>query len=334
MKIGSYELVHPEYLYILMLVPLFILWQVVTYFRHSGHVNVSKLPDFVKLNLWMQLSPSILNLLRLIGFIAIVVALARPRIVDEHVVKQAVKGIDIALSVDVSGSMLAKDLKPNRLEALKKVAEDFVRRRPTDRFALISYSGESFTNVPLTSDKALVINSIKNLEYGLLENGTAIGVGLANAVKRLENSAAESKVIILLTDGKSTGGFIEPLTAARLAKEIDIKVYTIGIGTKGLAEFPVGISQSGEIVYRVRPTDIDEDLLKEIAQTTGGRYFRATDNKKLSKIYAEIDKLEKTEVDETKYFTYKEYFYHLIAIALIALGLEALLKYTLFTSII
>ena len=334
MKIGSYELVHPEYLYILILVPIFILWQVVTYFRQSGQINVSKIPHFINQNLWMQLSPGILNLLRLLGFVTIVIALARPRTVDEHIVRQSIKGIDIALSVDVSGSMLAKDLKPNRLEALKKVAEDFVKRRPTDRFALISYSGESFTNVPLTSDKGLIRNAIKNLEYGLLENGTAIGVGLANAVKRLENSAAESKVIILLTDGKSTGGFIEPLTAAQLAKELSIKVYTIGIGTKGLAEFPVGMSQSGEIIYRVRPTDIDEDLLREIASATGGKYFRATDNKKLSKIYAEIDKLEKTEVDESKYFTYKEYFYYLIAFALIALGLEAILRYTIFTSII
>lgn len=329
MVIAGYEIVDPYYLYLLLIIPLILTWQWFNYYKQNGKATFSKLPSFVFKDLFAQLLPFILNLVKVIALACLIIALSRPRKVDENIITQSIKGIDIVMCVDVSGSMLAKDLKPSRLEALKKVAIEFVNKRPTDRFALVSFSGESFTNVPMTSDKGLIISAIKNLEFGLLESGTAIGVGLANAVKRLEHSDAESKIVIFLTDGKSTGGFIEPLTSAKLAKDLGIKIYTIGVGTRGLAESPVGITQSGKIIYQVRPVEIDDDLLTKVAEMSGGKYFRATDNNALESIYDEINTLEKTEIDEKKYYTYQEYYYYWIGAALILLMAEFLFRKTL-----
>lgn len=197
------------------------------------------------------------------------------------------------MAIDVSSSMLARDLKPNRLSALKEVAADFIRKRPNDRIGLVAYAGEAYTKTPITSDKSIVLNSLREITYGQLNDGTAIGMGLATSVNRLKESKAISKIIILLTDGVNNSGFIEPQTAADLATEYDIKSYTIGLGTNGNALTPISYNADGSFRYGMRQVEIDEKLLQEIADATGGKYFRATDNEKLEAIYDEINKLEK-----------------------------------------
>jgi Ca-activated chloride channel family protein len=239
------------------------------------------------------------------------------------------------IAIDVSASMLARDLKPNRLEALKEVAARFINERPNDRIGLVEYAGESYTKTPLTSDKSIVLSSLKGIVYNtIIEGGTAIGMGLATSVNRLKDSRAKSKVIILLTDGVNNTGFIDPRTASELAVEFGIKTYTIGLGTNGMAVSPIGILPNGQFQYGNVQVEIDEDLLKEIAQTTGGKYFRATSNTKLKEIYDEINKLEKTEIEEFKYKNYDEKFRSLTLLALGLLGLELLFRYTLFRSFV
>jgi Ca-activated chloride channel family protein len=238
------------------------------------------------------------------------------------------------MSIDVSSSMLARDLKPNRLDALKDVAEDFIKKRPNDRIGLVAYAGESYTKTPITSDKSIVLAALRDIDYGQLEDGTAIGMGLATSVNRLKESKAISKVIILLTDGVNNAGFIEPQTAADLAVEYDIKTYTIGLGTNGNALTPIAYKRDGTFQYGMRQVEIDEELLEDIADVTGGKYFRATDNDKLEEIYDEINKLEKTEIEEFKYTKYEEKFRPWIFIAGILLLLEWLLRATIFKSFI
>lgn len=238
------------------------------------------------------------------------------------------------MAIDVSASMLAKDLRPNRLEALKGVATNFVNKRPNDRIGIVVYAGESFTQTPITSDKRIVINTIRKLHWGDLEGGTAIGMGLGSAVNRLKDSKAISKVIILLTDGVNNSGFVDPRTATELAKELEIKVYTIGLGTNGTAQFPVARDANGKLIFRMQPVEIDEELLKYIAEQTDGEYFRATDNEKLASIYDEINKLEKTEVEEFKYYNYQEKYRPLILLGGLLIVLEMLLRLTLFRSFI
>ncbi len=239
------------------------------------------------------------------------------------------------MAIDVSASMLARDLKPNRLEALKKVAVDFVDRRPNDRIGIVVYAGESFTQTPITSDKAIVKRTISELKWGQLEGGTAIGMGLGSSVNRLKESKAKSKVIILLTDGVNNSGNIDPRTATELAKELGIKVYTIGIGTNGMADFPWSKDpRTGLLNFRKQKVEIDEALLKEIATQTKGKYFRATDNTSLKDIYDEIDKLEKTKIEEFKYYNYQEKFRVFVLLGLGFLLLEFVLRNTLFKSFI
>ena len=239
------------------------------------------------------------------------------------------------MAIDVSASMLARDLKPNRLEALKKVAIDFVNRRPNDRIGIVVYAGESFTQTPITSDKGIVKNTISELKWGQLEGGTAIGMGLGSAVNRLKESEAKSKVIILLTDGVNNAGFVDPKTATELAKELAIKVYTIGIGTNGMADFPWSKDpRTGKLQFRKQQVEIDEKLLQFIAKETQGKYFRATNNVSLKEIYDEIDKLEKTKVEEFKYYNYQEKYRLLVLLALGFLLLEFLLRSTVFKSFI
>ena len=261
-------------------------------------------------------------------------ALARPQTEDISTRTKTTKGIDIVMAIDVSSSMLARDLKPNRLTALKEVAGDFIKGRPSDRIGLVAYAGESYTKTPITSDKSIVLGALRDITYGQLNDGTAIGMGLATSVNRLKESKAISKVIILLTDGVNNAGFIEPKTAADLAVEFDIKTYTIGLGTNGNALSPVAYKADGSFRYGMRKVEIDEKLLKEIAQISGGKYFRAENNRKLEAIYDEINKLEKTEVEEFKYYRYEEKYRLWILLAGGLLLVEWVLRNTLFRSFI
>lgn len=238
------------------------------------------------------------------------------------------------MAIDVSSSMLAKDLSPNRLVALKEVASNFIKDRPNDRIGLVVYAGESYTKTPITSDKRLVLQALKEIQYGELTDGTAIGMGLATSVNRLKDSKALSKVIILLTDGVNNAGFIEPATAAELAVEYDIKTYTIGLGTNGNALSPIAYNPDGSFRYGMAEVQIDETLLEQIANLTGGKYFRATDNQKLEAIYNEINSLEKTEVATFKFYAYEEKFRPWAIAALVFFLIEWLLKNSLFKSFI
>ena len=263
------------------------------------------------------------------------VAAARPQTVDVSTRTKTNKGIDIVMAIDVSSSMLAQDLKPNRLSALKNVAGDFIDQRRSDRIGLVIYAGESYTKTPITSDKRIVKNALNEIRYdGIINDGTAIGMGLATAVNRLKDSRAKSKVIILLTDGVNNSGFIDPKIATELAVEFQIKTYTIGLGSNGNARAPIGILPNGKFQYGITKVEIDEELLQSIATDTGGLYFRATDNTSLEAIYDEINKLEKTEIEEFKYYNYQEKYRLLALVAMALLLIEWLLKNTIYKSFI
>lgn len=324
---------NPHFFWLFLLLPLATLWYVLTQKKAAAPLKMPTLKGFPKKNLASQLKP-VLFVLRLLALAAIITALARPQSRSLSTHTTTTEGIDIVMAIDVSSSMLAKDLKPNRLTALKKVAADFIQKRPNDRIGLVAYAGESYTKIPMTSDKALVLKALDEITYGDLEDGTAIGMGLTTSVNRLKESKALSKVIILLTDGVNNSGFIEPKTAADLAIAFDIKTYTIGIGSNGYANFPIARNADGSLVYGMRPVEIDETLLKEIAQATGGKYFRATDNKKLEEIYEEIDALEKSEIEAFTYQSYEEKFRPWILLAGLLLLLEWGLRHTLFKSFI
>lgn len=332
---NRFEYVHPEFFWLLLLIPLLIAWFFWNRNKQTATLSMSSLKGFKTGKNWLAKLRPVLFVLRLLALSAIIVALARPRMVDESTRIKTTKGIDIVMAIDVSASMLARDLRPSRLEALKTVAARFIRERPNDRIGLVEYAGESFTKTPLTSDKSIVLSSLKSLSYNtIIDPGTAIGMGLATAVNRLKESRAKSKVIILLTDGVNNTGFIDPKIASELAVEYGIKVYTIGLGTNGMAQSPIGIRPDGSFQYGSIQVEIDEELLKEIAATTGGQYFRATSTTKLNEIYDEINKLEKTDIEEFKYTNYEEQFRPLALLALVLLGLEFLLRYTLFRSFI
>jgi Ca-activated chloride channel family protein len=265
----------------------------------------------------------------------LIIALARPQILDVSVQTKKSRGIDIVMAVDVSSSMLAQDLKPNRLEALKSVAKEFINERVNDRIGLVVYAGESYTKTPVTSDKSIIVNSLNEIVFdGIIEDGTAIGMGLATSVNRLKESKAKSKVIILLTDGVNNSGFIDPNTSANLALSFGIKTYTIGLGSNGNALAPIGLNTDGSFRYGLTKVEIDEKLLKTIAETTGGLYFRATDNKKLKDIYDEINKLEKTEIQEFKYTNAEEVYRIFVLISISLILLEWILRTTIFKSFI
>ncbi len=330
---NNFELTNPEFLWLLVLVPLLAFWYFFMRNKNKATFKISNSKSFVEPSFLVKLKP-ILNILRLLALTALILAMTRPRNVEVNKKVKTTSGIDIVMAIDVSSSMLARDLKPNRLEALKDVATYFVTQRPNDRIGIVVYSGESYTQTPLTSDKRIVINTIKRLKWGDIDGGTAIGMGLGSAINRIKDSKAKSKVIILLSDGVNNSGFIDPKIAAELAKELGIKVYTVGIGTNGMAEFPVEIDFSGRLVYRVLPVEIDEKLLQFIAKTTDGKYFRATDNEKLASIYDEINKLEKTEIEEYKYYNYQEKYRLFVFLAGFFIVLEMLLKFTIFRSFI
>jgi len=261
----------------------------------------------------------------------LIIALARPQKSDKFQ-NVSTEGIDIVLAQDISGSMLARDFKPDRLEAAKNIATEFISGRPYDRIGLVVFSGESFTQCPLTTDHAVLINLLREIQSGMIEDGTAIGMGLATAVNRIKDSKAKSKVIILLTDGVNNKGEIAPATAAEIAKTFGIRVYTIGVGTQGVAPYPVQTPYG--IQYQDMPVEIDEGILQKIAETTGGKYFRATDNNSLIQIYKEIDKLEKSKID-VKQFTKKQEKYLLPAlIAFCMLIFEIIARNTVFKNLI
>ncbi len=329
------EFYNKEFFWLLLLLPLAMLWYVFKYNQQTAELKISTLKGFKITNSWLPKLRHLLFALRLLALAFLIVAMARPRTSDVSSKTKSTRGIDIVIAIDVSASMLAKDLKPNRLEALKKVASAFIKGRPNDRIGLVEYAGESYTKTPITSDKNIVLRSLKEIRYNtIIEGGTAIGMGLATSVNRLKDSRAKSKVIILLTDGVNNSGAINPKIASELAVEFGIKTYTIGLGTNGMALSPVAIKPNGSFQYARTPVEIDEVLLKEIAQVTGGKYFRATNNKKLEAIYDEINKLEKTEVEEIKYTTYEEKFRWFVWIAGILLLLELLLRYTVFRSFV
>jgi Ca-activated chloride channel family protein len=335
MNWNNFEFLNPEFLWLLILIPFLAVWYFFVRKKDAAVLTMPSVKGFkVKPSILSKLKP-ILSLLRILALAAIIVALARPRNVSVSKKTKTNRGIDIVMAIDVSASMLARDLKPNRLEALKKVAIDFVDRRPNDRIGIVVYAGESFTQTPITSDKAIVKRTISELKWGQLEGGTAIGMGLGSGVNRLKESKAKSKVIILLTDGVNNSGNIDPRTATELAKELGIKVYTVGIGTNGMADFPWSKDpRTGQLNFRKQQVEIDEDLLKEIASETNGKYFRATDNTSLKEIYDEIDKLEKTKIEEFKYYNYQERYRSLVLLAIGLLLFEFLLRNTLFKSFI
>ncbi|NNM22101.1 MAG: VWA domain-containing protein [Flavobacteriaceae bacterium] len=331
----TFEYVNPEFFWLLLLLPLLVLWYILKRNKQTAELKISSLKGFKTPRNWLAKLKPLLFILRLLALAAIIVGLTRPRDVDESTKIKTTSGIDIVMAIDVSASMLARDLKPNRLESLKAVAARFINARPNDRIGLVEYAGESFTKTPLTSDKSIVLSSLKSIKYNtIIEGGTAIGMGLATAVNRLKESRAKSKVIILLTDGVNNSGFIDPKIASELAVEFGIKVYTIGLGTNGMAVSPIGILPNGKFQYGNVPVEIDEELLKEIAKTTGGEYFRATSSTRLSEIYEQINKLEKTEIEEFRFKSYDEKFRYLVLLALGLLGLELLLRYTVFRSFV
>lgn len=266
-------------------------------------------------------------LFRLLAISSIIVALARPQNISEEKNAEG-EGVDIVLCIDVSGSMTAQDLTPNRLEAAKRVAINFVESRVTDRIGIVIFSGESFTQCPLTTDKAVLITAIQNIRNGLLEDGTAIGAGLGTSVDRLRSSKSKSKVVILLTDGENNGGLIDPKTAKEIAKAFAVKVYTIGVGTDGYAPQPQNTPMG--VVMQNAKVSIDEKLLNEIAGETGGKYFRAKDNEGLAGIYTEIDRLEKSKVEISSSTRVVEKFFPFIALALLFIFLEVVLRFTVF----
>ena len=330
------DFLNKQWFWALLVLPLALVWYIFKHKKQTAELKISSIEGFKGTHSVLPKLKHGLFLLRLLALGLIITALARPQTVDVSSKTKTTRGIDIVMAIDVSASMLAKDLSPNRLEALKNVAAEFIKGRPNDRIGLVEYAGESYTRTPVTSDKSIVLRSLKDIKYNtIIESGTAIGMGLATAVNRIKDSKAKSKVIILLTDGVNNTGFIDPKIASELAVEYGIKTYTIGLGTNGMALSPVAIDpRNGQFQYARVPVEIDEVLLKDIAKVTGGLYFRATNNKKLEEIYNEINKLEKTDVEEFKYYNYEEKFRPLVLLAGLLLLIEFLLRNTLFRSFV
>lgn len=325
---------NPAWFWLFLALPFIIGWYIYKRKESQVPVKLSSTKVFASTNFWGNFKHFLFGL-KLIIWALLTIAMARPRTVDVTTNIKKTKGIDIVMSIDISASMLAKDFTPNRMEVVKEVASEFVKNRPNDRIGLVVFSGESYTKTPVTSDKTIVQNTLKDISYSSqIEGGTAIGMGLATAVNRLKDSKAKGKVIILLTDGVNNTGFIEPKTAADLAIEYGIKIYSIGVGTQGMAMSPVSIDRSGQFVYRNVKVEIDEALLTDISELSNGKYFRATDEDKLKSIYDEINKLEKTEIKETKYYNYDEKYPIFVIISGIILVFILIVKYTITRSIV
>lgn len=333
--LSNIQFVHP---WVFLLIPIVLgafIWYYLNRQSYFPRLNMSSLQgveDIATLKAKLTfLSP----LLRFLSLLALVFAMARPQtVLQEEEVKA--EGIDIVLVMDLSSSMLAQDFKPDRLTVSKVVAGNFVQGRKYDRVGLTAFAGEAYTQAPLTTDHSVILdflNPEEGLQVGRLQDGTAIGMGLATAVNRLKDSKVKSKVVILLTDGVNNSGYVKPLDAAEIAKAFDVKVYTIGVGSMGSAYAPMNRNARGQFRYSLSPVEIDENLLREISGMTGGRYFRATDEESLQQIYASIDQLEKTEIEVSVLKRYQDKFYLFAMIGLICLFLEMILKYTLLRSI-
>ncbi len=325
---NTFEFTRPVFLWLLLVIVPMLGWYLWKIKSNSGRYQVSNLSAFKNqgkpLKFYLRHIPFVL---RILVVALLIIALARPKTIIENK-KTTTKGISIALAIDISSSMLARDFNPNRLAVAKKEAINFISGRPNDRIAVVAFAGESFTQCPLTTDHATAINLLRQLKTGIIEDGTAIGLGLANAIARLKDDNAKSKVIILLTDGVNNKGEIAPLTAADIAASLGIRVYTIGIGKNGYAPFPVNTPVG--IQYQQMEVKIDEGLLKEIAEKTGGKYFRATNEEKLRNIYSEIDKMEKTIFEKQESVQYRDYFMPFLIAAFLLLLLEMLLSNTIF----
>ena len=331
MMFENIEFANPKLLWLLLMVPAAIVWYVLRHKKQEASVRFSDLSGFVKLpKTWKAYLRHLLFALKVAALALLIVALARPQSSSTNR-KSNIEGIDIVMAMDVSGSMLARDLKPDRLTAAKEVASDFVEGRPGDRMGLVIFSGESFTQVPLTTDHGVMLNMLAEMKNGLIDDGTAIGDGLATAISRLKDSDAISKVIILLTDGINNSGSVDPYTAAEMAKLFGIRVYTIGVGSYGTAPYPVQ-TPFGTQIQQMK-VEIDEKLLQNIANSTDGKYFRATSTQKLDEVYQEIDKLERSKIEVTEFSRLHEEFYPLVAWALALLLLEFLLRKTIFRTI-
>ena len=316
---------NPGYLFLLFLLVPIILWYWYELHKSDASVLISDTTTLAAQpktwRIWLLHVPF---LLRVVAIILLSIALARPQLTNKWS-SESTEGIDIMMALDVSGTMLAEDLKPNRLEAAKAVASDFVIDRPNDQIGLVVFAGESFTQCPLTTDHAVLVNLFKSVEYGMIEDGTAIGLGLANAVNRMKDSETKSKVIILLTDGSNNRGDIDPQTAAEIAKTFGIRVYTVGVGSYGETRVPVNTPMGRQ--YVKMQSEFDEVTLRGIAEKTGGQYFRATDNNSLKLIYEQIDQLEKTKLRVREYSKHTENFMPYLIAALACLLLEIVLRY-------
>ncbi len=326
MNVLGYDFLHPYRLYLLLLLIPLIAWYVWRNWDKWASLKFSTAEPFARGRSFKQYLLHLLFVSEALAFALLIIAFARPR---KSYTNRTVstQGIDIVLAIDISPSMLAEDFTPNRMEAAKNEAIKFVNGRPNDRIGVVAFGGESFTLVPLTLDHATVINMIRKLRNGMVDNGTAIGLGIANAVARLKSSKAKSKVIILLTDGVNNRGNIDPITAAKMAAMYGIRIYTIGIGSETYANIPVQTPFGTE--YQKVKVEIDEATLKQIADITGGKYFRATNNKKLADIYKQIDRLEKTKFKEKRQVYYAEMYWDFVLIAFILLLLDVLLRNTL-----
>lgn len=330
--LSNLQFLHPWFFLLLVLLPVVAWYNFRKRRRHHLALKLPELELVKSFKPWKAVLQNWLPLLRILTFVALIVALARPQLtLKEEIIKA--EGIDIFLVLDLSSSMLAQDFKPDRLEVSKRVAGEFVSKRPYDRIGLAVFAGEAFTQCPLTTDHRILNDFISDLRCGMLEDGTAIGMGLATAVNRIKDSEAESKVIILLTDGVNNSGYVKPLTAAEIAKEFSVKVYTIGVGKEGEALTPIRRRSNGQYVFGLASVEIDEELLNQIANLTGGKYFRATSAQSLERIYDEIDQLEKTEIEVTSIKRYSEEFYRFVLIAVVLLLLELILRYSVLRTI-
>lgn len=330
--IENLTFVNKELLFLLLLLPLLAVWYFYQYKDRHPTMKMSNLTALKGASSWRTKLRPFLPVLRGLALAAFIVAIARPQLtLKEQEIKA--EGIDIMLVMDLSSSMLAQDFKPDRLEVSKRVAAEFIDKRIHDRIGLAVFAGEAFTQCPLTTDHNILKDFLAGLKCGILEDGTAIGMGLATAVNRLKESEAKSKVVILLTDGDNNAGYIQPMTAAEIAQEFEVKVYTIGVGSRGKALTPVSRRSDGEYIFGLANVQIDEELLEEIASLTKGKYFRATDEASLEAIYDDIDGLEKTEIEVTTINRYSEEFYRFVLFGLILILVEFTLRYTVLRSI-
>ena len=323
---------NPNYLYLLLLLIPLVAWYIYKLRKSQASLQVSSAEAFEApgASSWRVYLRHVPFVLRMVAIAVLIVVLARPQSTNSWQ-NSTTEGIDIVMAIDISTSMLAEDLKPNRLEAAKDVAASFINGRPNDNIGLVVFAAESFTQCPLTTDHGVLLNLFKDIQPGIIQDGTAIGVGLANAVSRIKDSQAKSKVIILLTDGVNNTGQVAPVTAAEIAKTFGIRVYTIGVGTQGEAPYPIPTAFG--VQYQNIPVEIDEQILKQIASTTGGQYFRATDNASLKEIYSEIDQMEKTKISVQEFSKKQEEYKNWALLAFVLLLVEMLLRNTVLRNI-